>query len=84
MRIPTKELHNANKAIEDAIDNLDFTDRGPVARSVIGDLRHLVEHVAMCAVHGSKAVPGDYFAQVKAAIKQMKTAKDTRFIADFH
>lgn len=84
LRIPTKELRNANKAIEDAIDNLEFTGRGPVARSVLGDLRHLVEHVAMCAVHGSKSVPGNYFSETKAAIRQMKTAKDTRFIADFH
>ena len=84
LRIPTKELRNANKAIEHAIDNLEFSGRGPVARSVLGDLRHLVEHVAMCTVHGGKNVPGDYFSEAKAAIKQMGTAKDTRFIADFH
>lgn len=84
MRNPVKELNNANTAIEHSIDHLEFEGRGPVSRDVIGNIRHLVEHVAMCAVHGDTFIPGDYFVAVKAAVKQMKTRKDTHFIADFH
>ena len=52
LRNPVKELNNANTAIEHSIDHLEFEGRGPVSRDVIGNIRHLVEHVAMCAVHG--------------------------------
>lgn len=38
----------------------------------------------MCAVHGDTFISGDYFVAVKAAVKQMKTRRDTHFIADFH
>lgn len=84
MKNPVKELDKANNAIEHSINHLEFEGRGPVSRDVIGNVRHLVEHVAMCVAHGDTFIQGDYYTKVKAAIKQMKMRKDTRFIADFH
>lgn len=84
MRNPARETANASRAVEYAIDRFAREDRGPVARDLIGDLRHLVEHVAMYSVFGDNSVPGQYFEAVKKAISQLKRQKNTRFIADFH
>ena len=52
MRNPLKELYKVNSALEHSIDRLDFEGRALVSRDVVGNLRHLVEHVAMYASYG--------------------------------
>lgn len=84
MRNPLKELQKANSAVEHSIDRLDFEGRALVSRDVVGNLRHLVEHVAMYASYGDVSLEGNYFALCKAVIQEMKKKKETRFIAEFH
>ena len=84
MRNPLKELYKVNSALEHSIDRLDFEGRALVSRDVVGNLRHLVEHVAMYASYGDVSLEGNYFALCKAVIQEMKKKKETRFIAEFH
>ena len=84
MRNPLKELYKVNSALEHSIDRLDFEGRALVSRDVVGNLRHLVEHVAMYAFYGDVSLEGNYFALCKAVIQEMKKKKETQFIAEFH
>lgn len=84
MRNPSVELDNANKAIEHSIETLAFQGRGPVARDVVGNLRHLVEHVAMLAIYGGDYEEDDYFKSINKALKRLQKRRETRFISDFH
>lgn len=61
MRNPLKELYKVNSALEHSIDRLDFEGRALVSRDVVGNLRHLVEHVAMYASYGDISLEGNYF-----------------------
>ncbi len=75
MRNPLKELYKVNSALEHSIDRLDFEGRALVSRDVVGNLRHLVEHVAMYASYGDVSLEGNYFALCKAVIQEMKKKK---------
>ncbi len=84
MRNPAAELANVNRAIEYTINRFEREDRGVVARDLIGNLRHLTEHVAVYAIYGGGPISEDYYKAVKSAVSKMKTCKATRFIWDFH
>lgn len=84
MRNPLTELENANRAIERSIECLEFQDRGVVSQNVVGNLRHLVEHVAMFSTYGDKPYIGEYYTAIKHALAELKRNGRTRFIWEFH
>lgn len=84
MRSARNELANANNAIERAIGNLEFQGRGAVSQDVVSNLRNLVEHVGVFAIHGDNPITGKYYDAIAPALGILKKRKNTRFIWDFH
>ncbi len=84
LRSPIDELANANEAVERHLRTIFIQGRAEVAQDVIQDLRHLVEHVAMFAVHGSEQFDEDYYSKIKPALSVLKRRGTTKFIWEFH
>lgn len=84
MRVPSTEIQAANHAIETALANLEFFDRGFVAQSVLCNIRNLTEHILVYATFGNTVAQTQYYDAICDAVKRARSDRQLRFIWDFH
>ena len=81
-RSPTKELMNANAAIE---RNLVASEsRGEIAQDILSHLRNLTEHLAVALIYGNSLPSSDYYEAIRLTIKELPKRPGMGFLWEFH
>lgn len=79
-----KAILDTNGVVCENISQLGAVNRGLLSQNILGQLRNLVEYIAMKAYsNGQDVDPNDYSLK-KAAIKYMQCRSDLQFLYKFH
>lgn len=79
---PLQELKESNDVIERHLSS--FKTRGEVAQDILGQTRHLVEHLAMALKYQNSFNGDDYYKAINPVFGELKQRKETRFLYEFH
>ncbi len=83
-RNPLVELKNTNQAIERYFSQADTWPRGAIAQDAVNQFRNLAEHLSMALKFGDSYQGCDYYQDIKPALQELKRAKRTSFLWEFH
>ena len=83
MRTVIEEIESASESICESIRIFPICERDSMSRKIIGDLRHLVEHVSVLTCYGIIS-QDDYYTLIENANKKVKQLAKLRFLGEFH
>lgn len=79
-----ESIRDVNQVICDNISRFNILDRGLISQNILGQIRNFVEYVAIKIYsNGTDVNPNDYSVNV-AALRNMKTRGELRFLYKFH